>query len=168
MAHRVLIPPRVTDASTASSSTNSSTGTTGDERALEFRIGRARLAVRLDRVARVIEVSYAPLPLAHPLVIGIGFEDARPLVCVALTRARPAAAGATTRAVLLDLPGQIGWALCIDEVFSLSQLVRWELGGQSKLPAWVGRARTSDGRTVGWIDPDGMIGDLSAGEGARP
>jgi chemotaxis signal transduction protein len=138
----------------------------GSDRALEFRVGCVHLLVRVDRVARLIEVPCAPLPLVRPLVLGLGFDDDRPVICVALSRRTAASDGAMVKAVLLTTATRVGWALCIDEVFNLISVVEISpidrAAAKSPLPPWVRRARTADGRAVGWIDADDMIRDLAA------
>jgi chemotaxis signal transduction protein len=139
------------------------------ERALEFRIGKVHLAMDLTRVDRVIEVPWAPLPLVRPLVLGLGFDDDRPIVCVSLAKAHAGGDDAVVKAILLAGAARVGWALCVDEVFSLIQVSPLEPGAEhdrGKLPRWIGRARCGDGRTVGWIDADVMMRDLGHGEEA--
>jgi len=144
------------------------TGDDAIERALHFRVGRAHLLLRLDRVARVIEVPCAPLPLTRPLVLGLGYDEDRPVVCVSLTKTRPSRDNAVVKAVLLTTTARVGWALCIDEVFTLVTVTQLERAAASNnLPPWVGRARTPDGRTLGWIDADVMVSELSEPEGGR-
>jgi hypothetical protein len=131
-------------------------------RSLELLIGRARVAVPVTTIARVVGVTYGPLPLAHRLVAGLGFEAKRAIVCISLLPARGGREGGTTKAVLLDTAGRIGFGLCIDEALELVDVVNVERGTvQSNLPKWVRRARTVDGRTLGWIDTDVLIGELS-------
>jgi hypothetical protein len=138
------------------------------ERALELRVGRVHLLVRVDRVARIIEIPCAPLPLARPLVLGLGFDDDRPVVCITLGPPQPLNENPIVKAVLLTTPASIGWALCIDEVFNLISVVELspvERGpAGSQRPPWVRRARTADGRVVGWIDADDMVRDLASRE----
>ena len=138
-------------------------------RALEFRVGRVHLVMRLDLVARLIEVPYAPLPLTRSLVLGLGFDDSRPVVCVSLTRHGVVEAGAVIRAVLIRSPGRLGWALCADEVYQLTSIAHFDhVDTPEKLPRWVGRARTLDGRTLGWIDAEVMMHDLASGAEVAP
>jgi hypothetical protein len=111
-------------------------------------------------IARVMEVQYGPLPLAHRLVVGLGFDERRAIVCVSLTPTRTQAD--STKAVLFETAGRIGFGLCIDEALELVEVVRVERGAaQVNLPVWVRRARTSDGRTLGWIDADLLIAEFS-------
>jgi hypothetical protein len=129
-------------------------------RSLELLIGRARVAVPVTTIARVVGVTYGPLPLAHRLVAGVGFEAQRAVICISLLPQR--ATSGTTKAVLLDTTGRIGFGLCIDEALELVDVVQVERGSvQHNLPKWVRRARTSDNRTLGWIDTDVLIGELS-------
>jgi hypothetical protein len=130
-------------------------------RALELLVGRAHVALPVAMIARVIDVRYAVLPLAHRLVVGLGFDDVRTIVCISLTPAR--VSPDTTKAVLLDTQGRVGFGFCIDEALELVDVVRVERGTvQASLPRWVRRAHTSVGRTLGWIDADILIDELSA------
>ncbi len=134
--------------------------------ALELRVGRARVAVPVSVIARVLGLQYAPLPLAHRLVVGLGFADSRAIVCVALTPASPGADSAT--AVLFDTQGRVGFALCIEEALALVKVISIERGPvQEHLPSWVRRARTADGRALGWIDADQLVEELHARPGVR-
>ena len=47
-------------------------------RALELQIGKARVVVALDQVDRMIETVCTPMPMAHRLVRGIGFDEQAP------------------------------------------------------------------------------------------
>jgi hypothetical protein len=135
-------------------------------RALELLIGRARVAVSVNIIARVMAVEYGPLPLAHRLVVGVAFDDRRTIVCVSLTPAR--ASSDSAKVVLFETAGTVGYGLCIDQALDLVDVTRIERGtAQPSLPRWVRRARTSNGRTLGWIDADVLIDDLSTGE-VRP
>src|SRR5687767_8532160 len=97
------------------------TGTITSSRALELLIGRARVAVPITFIARVIAVTYGSLPLAQRLVAGIGFDEQRAIVCVSLTAAR--VASATSKAVLFDTRTRVGFGLCIDDALELVDVV---------------------------------------------
>jgi hypothetical protein len=130
-------------------------------RALELRVGRVRIALPVSGISRVLALACAPLPLAHRLVAGLGFHDARAIVCVTLTPSRLGAD--TVKVVLLDSPGRVGFGLCIEEALDLVEIVAIDRGAvQASLPRWVRRARTADGRTLGWIDSEVLIDELSA------
>jgi chemotaxis signal transduction protein len=146
--------------------TNDVNGSATDvQRALEFRVGRPQLAIRLDQVARVIELPCVALPRTNPLVRGVGFEDARTIVFVSLTRDAVAANGAVVRAVLLQTSGRVGWALCIDEVLDLITVTQLATPDRDhKLPRWVRKARTTDARMIGWIDADVLVRELAGQE----
>jgi chemotaxis signal transduction protein len=133
------------------------------ERALEFRIGKVHLAMDLARVDRVVEVPWAPLPLVRPLVLGLGFDADRPIVCVSLIKGR--GEPANVKVVLLAGATRVGWALVVDEVYSLILVTTLAAGpDKGHLPRWVCRARSDDGRTLGWIDADLMVRDLADAE----
>jgi hypothetical protein len=138
---------------------------TSPVRALELLVGRARIVVPVRLIARVIALAYEPLPLAHRLVVGLGFEHTRTVVCVSLTPSRAVGPGpgATTKAVLFESKTPLGYGLCIDEALDLVDIVQVERGTvQPNLPRWVRRARTSEGRTLGWIDAEILVDELSA------
>jgi len=129
--------------------------------ALELRVGRAHVAIPVGVIARVVALQYAPLPLAHRLVVGLGFAESRAIVCVSLTPMRPGEDTAT--AVLFDTRGSVGFGLCIEEALELVSVVAVERGTvQAHLPSWLRRARTSDGRALGWIDADRLVDELHA------
>ncbi len=128
-------------------------------RALELQIGKARIAVGLDQVDRIIETACARIPMAHPLVRGIGFDGARPIVCVLLS-AKPAATSSTVTAVLLVGDGPVVWALCADQVHGVVPLVGRSTVTDPRLPRWLFRVRTADGRVLASLDPARMILDI--------
>ena len=168
MACTVLIAPTVIGDEPNQGATTFHGSTAVTERALEVRVGCVHLVVRVDRVARIIEVPCAPLPMARPLVLGLGFDDDRPVVCISLSRQQRSDDDAIVKAVLLTTPARVGWALSVDEVFSLTTIVELSAmdrgATRGQLPPWVRRARTADGRVVGWIDADAMVRDLAEPE----
>lgn len=132
------------------------------QRALEVRIGRERLAVPVHAIARVLPMQYAPLPLAHQLVIGVGFDAARTIVCISMSSFR--APGEETTAVLFESAGSIGYGLCIEEALELVDVTAVDRGTvPASHPRWVRRAHTADGRMLGWIDAAVLIDDITAG-----
>jgi hypothetical protein len=129
-------------------------------RALELMIGRARVAVPVTSISRVVDVTYGALPLTHPLVLGLGFDEARPIVCIAIVRTDVVATN--TKAVLFETESRLGYGLCIDEALDIGDVIQVERNtAQTHLPRWVRRARTIDGRLLGWIDADVLIDELT-------
>ena len=129
-------------------------------RALELRVGKARVVVGLDQVDRIIETVCMPLPMAHRLVRGIGFDDRRPIVCVVLSGKPAELAPQVITAVLLAGPGPVVWALCADEVFSVVTLVGRSTGIDPRWPRWLSRVRSHDGRTLAQLDGAQMVLDI--------
>ncbi|HLL24130.1 MAG TPA: chemotaxis protein CheW [Kofleriaceae bacterium] len=131
-------------------------------RALELQVGKARVAVALDRIHRILETTCAHVPTSHPLVRGIAFADGRPLVCVFLGR-NSEQLSVDIKAVVLVAPGGVSWALCADHVHGVVTVADRSTKTDGRLPRWLARARTSEGRTLAWLDPSLMIADIGAG-----
>lgn len=129
-------------------------------RALELQVGRARVVVDLAQVDRIVETTCTPMPMSHPLVRGIGFEDDRPIVCVVLS-GRPAGTEAhRITAVLLAGAGPVAWALCADRVLGVVPLVGRSTAIDTRWPRWLSRVRSQDGRTLANLDAVRMILDI--------
>lgn len=143
-----------------------------DTLGLEFLIGAQRFVLAAESVAQIVEYEVSPLPHAGRWVAGLGILGTKVLVSIALAapralglRAGPNAAGArrSTKGVLLNVPSSsVAWALEVSEV---SSFVRTELDAvaapPSDVPAWIRRARTSDGRRIGWVDAQELVRALS-------
>jgi chemotaxis signal transduction protein len=131
-----------------------------DARALELQIGKARVAIDLDQVDRVIETVCTPMPMAHRLVRGIGFDDRRPIVCVALSGklAHPSAEQVT--AVLLVGAGSVVWAVCADHVLGVVQLVGRSTVPDARLPRWLTRVFSKDGRSLAHVNSVQLVVDI--------
>jgi chemotaxis signal transduction protein len=129
-------------------------------RALELQVGKARVVVALDRVDRIIETECTPMPLAHRLVRGIGFDGGRPVVCVVLSTRTTEFAPQQVTAVLLVGAGPVAWALCIDQVHGVVPLAERATAIDPRLPRWLSRARSRDGRTLAYLDPGQMMLDI--------
>jgi len=132
---------------------------------LECRIGKARIAVPTEAIARIVEYRTLPLPLAKPWIGGIGLHEGTPLVSVALRHAKDGARGATpAKGILLNVPtSPIGWVLEVEEVFVFVRakvVDRTEIGNR-KLPRWIGIAMTDEGRSLGWVNVAAMLADLA-------
>jgi chemotaxis signal transduction protein len=129
-------------------------------RALELQVGRARVVIDLAQVDRIVETVCTPMPMAHPLVRGIGFDEARPIVCVVLSgkTAEPAAQMITT--VLLVGAGPVIWGLCADRVHGVVPLVGRSTAVDARWPRWLSRVRSQDGRTLANLDAARMILDI--------
>ena len=133
-------------------------------RALELQVGKARVAVSLDRIDRVVETPCARLPNSHALVRGIGFDGERPIICVFLGRRAEDQPGDVT-AVLLLGGGEARWAICADRMLGVVTVAERSTKTDTRLPRWLHRARTSEGHAVAWLDPELMIRDIG---GERP
>jgi hypothetical protein len=132
-------------------------------------LGRHRVALPVDAVVQLIEYEVAPPPpLAQRWVAGIGIHDKRVLISVSLVPNQSPGPRRVAKGVLLrsEMEG-ISWAL---EVARASTFVRAQItteplqGGSDKVPSWILRASTEDGRTIGWIDVVEMMNRLVAGE----
>jgi chemotaxis signal transduction protein len=141
---------------------------------LECRVGRAPVAIPVDAIAQIIEYQTSPLPLAKRWMAGMGLHDGRLVLTIGLLPERTAAAPAVrpTKAILFQLAasaGEVIWALEIHEVLTFvraTAIDRTPAGAQRReLPAWIARATTEDGRSIGWIDVPAMISDLTGLEG---
>jgi chemotaxis signal transduction protein len=140
---------------------------------LQCRIGRARVAIPIESVARIIEYQVVPLPLSRPWIGGLGIHEGTPLVSIALVAPDgEAAARTTTTGILLTAPGSlIGWALEINEMFAFVRatvLPRRAESAADKLPLWITRAVTDDGKSLGWISVGEMLADLGRVAEAQP
>jgi chemotaxis signal transduction protein len=131
-----------------------------DEHALEVQVGKARVVVALDQVDRIIETLCTPMPKAHRLVRGIGFDERRPIVCVMLSGKPAELAPRTITAVLLVGHGPVVWALCADQVFGVVTLVGRSTAYDARWPRWLGRVRSQDGRTLAQLDGAQMALDI--------
>jgi hypothetical protein len=129
-------------------------------RALELQIGKARVAIDLDQVDRVVETTCTPMPLAHRLVRGIGFDDKRPIVCVVLNGKTGRDAQAMVTAVLLAGRGSVAWALCADHVLGVVPLVGRSTVVDERLPRWLSRVFSHDGRSLAHVDAAKMVIDI--------
>jgi hypothetical protein len=140
---------------------------------LRCRIGRARVAVPIESVARIIEYPVVPLPLGRPWIGGLGLHEGVPLLSVALVVPDGRSAGPTpVKGILLHAPGSvIGWAFEIHELFAFVRVTvqprRAEPSGD-KLPHWITGAITEDGQSLGWIHVGEMLADLERVAEAQP
>lgn len=110
------------------------------------------MVVGVDQVDRIVETVCTPMPLAHPLVRGIGFDDQRPIVCVVLSGKPTDLAPRPVTAVLLTGTGPVGWALCADQVHGVVLLVSRSTAVDTRWPRWLSRVRSQDGRTLAHFD----------------
>jgi hypothetical protein len=130
-------------------------------RALELQIGTGRVVIGLDEVDRIVETMCAPLPMAHALVHGIGFDEHRPIVCVGLD-GKPAAGARMVIAVLLAGAGPVAWALCVAQVHGVVPLVGRALVADPRLPRWLSRVSSQDGRTLSLVDGARLVRDIGS------
>jgi hypothetical protein len=129
-------------------------------RALELQVGKARVVVAVDQVDRIVETVCTPMPMAHRLVRGIGFDDRRPIVCVVLSGKSAEPASEMITAVLLTGQGPVVWALCADRVLGVVTLVERSTATDARWPRWLGRVRSQDGRTLAKLDGAQMVLDI--------
>ena len=134
-------------------------------RAIELQVGKARIAVGLALIDRIVETPCTRVPLTHPLVHGIGLDAGRPLVCVFLGRKTEASRPPMVTAVILAVAGAVAWALCADQVYGVVPVVERSTASDARLPRWLTRVRTGDGRVLAWLDPSLMVLDIG---GAHP
>ena len=160
-------------------STSAAARPSGLTAGLECRVGKAPIVVPVEHVAQIIEYETSPLPLTRRWITGVGLHGDRLVMTVGLMAdavVRPKAERRRTRGVLLtaqlhlddsrDKTPRIAWALEVQEVLVL---VRAEVIEQKRgiprvgdLPPWIARARTNDGRSIGWIDVPAMLSDLTS------
>lgn len=138
---------------------NSTTFDPHAARGLELQVGKARLVIALDQVDRIVETACTRVPMSHPLVRGIGFDARRPIVCVVLSGQATQPAPQIT-AVLLTAAGPVGWALCADQVLGVVAVTGRAAVVDARLPRWLSRVRSQDGRTLGWVDSAQMVLDI--------
>jgi chemotaxis signal transduction protein len=140
---------------------------------LECRIGKAPLAIPVESIAQIVEYQTVPLPLARRWIAGIGLHEGRLVLTIDLVGGeRPEVRGTEPRlttGILLRLPqSDIAWALEVREVMLFVRATAIERGRPTSgdgLPAWIMRATTTDGRSLGWIDVPAMVADLTTVEG---
>jgi hypothetical protein len=129
-------------------------------RALELQVGKARVVVGLDQVDRIVETICTPMPMAHALVRGIGFDDARPIVCVVLSGKSTDPAPQLVTVVLLAGTGPVAWALCADQVHGVVPLVERSVAIDARWPRWLSRVRSKDGRTFAHFNGARLVLDI--------
>lgn len=118
------------------------------------------MALDVDRIDRIVETVCTPIPLAHRLVRGIGFDGGRPIVCVVLTTRTTTHTPQQVTAVLLVGAGPVSWALCTDQIHGVVPLVARATVIDPRLPRWLRRARSQDGRMLAYLDPIQMVLDI--------
>lgn len=146
-------------------------GSTRAARGLECLVGAARLGIPAESVRQIIEYEVmSPAPLARPGFAGLGVFDAKVLVSITLAAPEPRGAKEpgrrSTKGVLLDVPqSSIDWAL---EVTGIVGFLEAEIRAAAPRPdpapgagaSWMGEATTEDGRVIGWIDVNDLLGDF--------
>jgi len=120
------------------------------------------VVIGLDQVDRLVETVCTPMPMAHPLVRGIGFDERRPIVCVVLSGKPADLAAQMIKVVLLVGGGPVAWALCADQVHGVVPLVTRSVAVDARLPRWLSRVRSQDGRTLAFVDSAQMVLDIGA------
>ena len=124
----------------------------------------------VERVAQIIEYETSPIPLTRPWIVGAGVYDDRLVMTVGLVAEGAAGvprARHLTKAVLLAVPDtEVSWALEVHKVMILVQASviaqQQEPPRNGNLPPWIARARTSDGRSIAWIDVPRMLAALTS------
>jgi hypothetical protein len=129
-------------------------------RALELQVGKARVVIGLDQVDRIVETVCTPMPMAHRLVRGIGFEERKPIVCVVLSGKTTDPSPQAVTAVLLTGAGPVIWALCADQVHGVVPLIGRSTAVDERWPRWLSRVRSQDGRTLAHLDSALMVLDI--------
>ena len=118
------------------------------------------MVVALDQVDRIIETVCTPMPMAHRLVRGIGFDERRPIVCVMLSGKPAELAPQAITTVLLAGQGPVVWALCADRVHGVVTLVGRATASDPRWPRWLVRVRSQDGRMLAQLDGVQMALDI--------
>ena len=118
------------------------------------------MVIGLDQIDRIVETVCTPMPMAHRLVRGIGFDERRPIVCVVLSGKPTEPTAMLVTAVLLVGTGPIAWALCADQVHGVVPLVGRSNVVDARLPRWLSRVRSQDGRTLAHLDSAQMVLDI--------
>ena len=118
------------------------------------------MVIGLDQVDRIVETVCTPMPMAHRLVRGIGFDDLRPIICVVLSGKSADPAPLLVTAVLLAGRGAVAWALCIAELHGVVPLVGRSTAIDARWPRWLSRVRSQDGRTFAHLDSALMVLDI--------
>jgi hypothetical protein len=127
------------------------------------RAGKAEIALPFETVGQIIEYTVFALPLARPFIAGLGLHEDWPLVSITLSRSvEPPRTGAprVAKGILLETAGsEVSWALEVDELGSFVDVTlgpRVAVPGLD-LPPWIGRASTTSGRPIAWIDVGAML-----------
>ena len=132
---------------------------------LECRIGRARLAIPMTSVDRIIEYKISPLPLARQWIGGIGVHEGMLVISVALVAGEShRTRGAFSKGIILNVANsQLGWALEVHETFSFvrATVLPRRKEADSQLPGWITGAKTDEGRSIGWIHVPAMLAELA-------
>jgi hypothetical protein len=128
--------------------------------ALELQVGKARVVIGLHQVDRIVETVCTPMPMAHRLVRGIGFDERRPIVCVVLSGKPADPAPQMVTAVLLAGGGTVAWALCADQIHGVVPLTERSTAIDARLPRWLCRVRSQDGRLLACVDSALMVVEI--------
>ena len=135
-------------------------------RGLECFVGKARVAIPVERVEQIIEYErFPPPPLARRWVGGLALYQGRVMLSVSLVSAtEPSVGPRTARGVVLGVPdSEVGWILEVGSVGAFVQAAlatRRTVPETSKLPSWVSAGRTPDAKSIGWIDVAAMVREL--------
>ena len=160
-------------------------GSTRAARGLECLVGPSRLGIPAESVKQIIEYEVmSPVPLARPGVAGLGVFDAKVLVSITLAASEQEPGRRSTKGVLLNVPqSSIDWALEVTGIVGFLEadvrvaVPRPDVRAAAPRPdvrsaasranpalgagaSWMGEATTEDGRTIGWIDVDHLLGNF--------
>jgi chemotaxis signal transduction protein len=138
---------------------------------LECRVGKAPIVVPVEHVAQIVELEISPLPLTRRWISGVALHDNRLVMVAGLVGATEASAAAAlgerrvSKVILLHAPeAKTSWALEVKDVLIVVRASIIERKGRptrvGDLPSWIGRARSADGRSLGWIDVPAMLAEL--------
>jgi len=156
-------------------------GSTRAARGLECLVGSARRGIPAESVQQIIEYEVmSPVPLARPGFAGLGVFNEKVVVSITLAapelQATQAGGRRSTKGVLLNVPqSSIDWALEVTGIVGFLDASLLEEAAPTPAPregvasgSWLGEATTDDGRTIGWIDVNEMLGDFLSSRADDP
>ena len=134
---------------------------------LECAVGRGRIIVPAELVEKVDIVNIAPSLMSWPRRIsGLGICGEHVVVTVSLSPVERAPSRAASALLLQPRSGGVRWALEITApigLLSISALVP-NPGDSEARPGWMWTAGAPSRDNLLWVDVDGMIAALGAGE----
>jgi chemotaxis signal transduction protein len=132
---------------------------------LECVVGRVIVGVPTASVAQILEYEVTPrLPLSERFIGGIGVHEGRILISIELVKlAGMTGRRRTATGVLLHTPNSATrWVIEVHRIASFvhASTESKTVAAGEKLPDWLSRVRTSDGRLIGWLDTELMVQHL--------